>query len=92
MKKLKLGKLNLSNAEVLTREQLKKVLGGDGSGGGSGTSWYCWNEFTDFQGIIHSNSGLCGSQDRDTCQDYVMNNCRSEASAAGGTCLLATCS
>lgn len=32
MKKLKLSELNLGSAEVLTREQLKKVLGDDGSG------------------------------------------------------------
>ncbi|UKJ07498.1 hypothetical protein [Solitalea lacus] len=37
MKKLSLKKLNLENSEVLTREQLKTVLGGDGSGGGSGS-------------------------------------------------------
>ena len=34
MKKLKLNELNLGNAEVLTREELKKVLGGMGSGSG----------------------------------------------------------
>lgn len=38
MKKLKLSELNLSEAAVLTREELKKVLGGDGSGGGGGTT------------------------------------------------------
>ncbi|HLR38032.1 MAG TPA: hypothetical protein VK084_08295 [Chitinophagaceae bacterium] len=39
MKKLKLEELNLGYAEVLSREELKKVLGGIGSGGsgGSGT-------------------------------------------------------
>jgi len=37
MKKLKLEELNLGNAEVLSREELKKVLGG-GSGAGSGGS------------------------------------------------------
>ncbi len=36
MEKLKLGELNLGkNAEVLSREQLKKVLGGAGSGSGT---------------------------------------------------------
>ncbi|MEO9211321.1 MAG: hypothetical protein ABI208_09500 [Ginsengibacter sp.] len=35
MKKLKLDLQGL-NAEVLTRSQLKKVLGGDGGSGGSG--------------------------------------------------------
>lgn len=40
MKKLKLKALELGAREVLTREQLKNVLGGfdDGSGSGSGTS------------------------------------------------------
>src|SRR5699024_10439363 len=37
-KKLKLNELNLSNAEVLTREQLKKVFGGMTSGSGPFTS------------------------------------------------------
>ncbi|HLR36883.1 MAG TPA: hypothetical protein VK084_02465 [Chitinophagaceae bacterium] len=42
MKKLKLEKLNLGNdAEVLSREELKKVLGGMGSGGSGGGSGYC---------------------------------------------------
>ena len=36
MKKLKLSELNLGDAEVLSREELKKVLGGLGSSGGSG--------------------------------------------------------
>lgn len=36
MKKLKLEELNLGSVEVLSREELKKVLGGLGSGGGSG--------------------------------------------------------
>lgn len=39
MRKLKLSELNLGSAEVLTREQLKKVLGGVASGGGQ--TWNC---------------------------------------------------
>ncbi len=35
MKKLKLSRLDLGDAEVLSREELKMVLGGAGSGGGS---------------------------------------------------------
>lgn len=36
MKKLKLSVANLGSTEILTREELKKVLGGDtGSGSGS---------------------------------------------------------
>ena len=38
MKKLKLRALELGATEILTREQLKKVLGGSGSGTGSGGS------------------------------------------------------
>ncbi|HVW99419.1 MAG TPA: hypothetical protein VHA52_03120 [Candidatus Babeliaceae bacterium] len=36
MKKLKLKALELGAMEVLTRQQLKSILGGDGSGSGSG--------------------------------------------------------
>jgi len=36
MKKLKLSELNLGDAEILTRGQLKKILGGGGSDVGSG--------------------------------------------------------
>jgi len=41
MKKLKLKALNLGASEVLTREQLKNIMGGDGSGGGSGGPGSC---------------------------------------------------
>lgn len=34
MKKLKLQALDLGVSEILTREQLKNVMGSDGSGGG----------------------------------------------------------
>ncbi|WP_316838187.1 hypothetical protein [Pedobacter nutrimenti] len=38
MKKLSLNTSAFHKGEVLTRSQLKKVLGGDGSGGGSGVT------------------------------------------------------
>lgn len=42
MKKLKLQALQLGAKEVLSRSQLKEILGGDGSGGSGGTGWsYC---------------------------------------------------
>jgi hypothetical protein len=42
MHKLKLSELNFGNAEVLTREQLKKVLGGQSSDPGAPPQlWYC---------------------------------------------------
>lgn len=36
MKRLKFKKLNFDDAQILSREQLKHVLGGDGYGGGYG--------------------------------------------------------
>jgi len=48
MKKLKLKALELGASELLTREQLKNVMAGDGSGGGIGT------------GCANDNLGLCG--------------------------------
>ena len=38
MKKLKLNLLNLEGAAVLTRQQLKMVMGGSGEGGGGSDS------------------------------------------------------
>jgi hypothetical protein len=35
MEKLRLGKINLAEAEVLSTEQLKRVMGGSGSGHGT---------------------------------------------------------
>jgi len=53
MKKLSLSKLNLNSSDILTREQLKGVLGGVEAppplpgGGGSGSSCYqcCWDNY-----------------------------------------------
>jgi len=52
MKKLKLSELNLGKAEVLTREELKKVLGGLGSGGSGGS--------VDVACCKHDNPDDCG--------------------------------
>ncbi|TWF40644.1 hypothetical protein FHW36_104327 [Chitinophaga polysaccharea] len=43
MKKLKLTALDLGAKELLTREQLKNVMGGDGSGSGTGSCTYTQN-------------------------------------------------
>jgi len=53
MKKIKLEELNLGNAEVLSREELKKVWGGIGSesGGGGGSDVTCRIN-TDFWGVV----------------------------------------
>jgi len=46
MKKLKLSAPTFQNGEVLTRAQLKKVLGGDGSGG-EGDLGRCYTHWED---------------------------------------------
>lgn len=48
MKKLKLKALELSAEEMLTREQLKNVLGGSGDdGSGCSATTYCYKETYD---------------------------------------------
>lgn len=42
MKKLKLDLSSFSNIEVVSREQLKKIMGGDGSGGSGGPGNSCF--------------------------------------------------
>jgi len=67
MKKLKLRALELGASELLTREQLKNVMGGDGSGGGSGGSCqyfeYCYKCCTP----NYSLCGQCNSQGYGKC-------------------------
>jgi hypothetical protein len=66
MKKLKLDLRNFENIEVLTRNQLKNVIGGSGGTGG-GTSGTCiqWYYFPS-NPIRHTStftvSGTCGQQ------------------------------
>ena len=55
MKKLKLNVAELGATEILTREELKKVLGGAGSGSGSGSG----NECTSLSKDACSNSVSC---------------------------------
>lgn len=62
MKKLKLSELNLSGAEVLTRDQLKNVLGGGTNmittgGGNCGTVNNCSSGPCTFK---DGGSGTCG--------------------------------
>ena len=94
MKRLKLKELKVDNAEMLSREQLKKVLGGMGSdpGGGGSGSIICSYDYTDFMGTqINSGPGACGSTDFDTCMEYTHSACEEAASEAGGTCIAWGC-
>jgi hypothetical protein len=74
MRKLKLSELNLGSAEVLSREQLKKVLGGLSSdiGGCNGLPEGCMGTCTLF----------CGGQVfQGTCE---LSNHNTQCSCVGG--------
>lgn len=64
MEKLVLSKLNLGDAEVLTRDQLKKVLGGGSNiiqTTGGGRSWQCcWDDHPEDCSTCGA-PGLCDS-------------------------------
>jgi len=58
MKKLRLRALDLGAKEVLSREQLKHILGGDGSGGIGGSGSGCTNP-TECNGFTTCINGVC---------------------------------
>ena len=79
MKKMNLQMLGLSVNDLLSREQMKKVMGGSGSGsGGEGNcSGSCNYQWTDYQGHTHTTTGTCmTSQPGNRCY----------CSSGGGTC------
>lgn len=65
MEKLKLSSKAFNEGEVLNRSQLKKVMGGDGSGG-SGTGG---------GGSTCSATASCGSNASVSCDGYGTNGC-----------------
>ncbi len=58
MKKMKLQMLGLSVNDLLSREQMKKVMGGSGSGG-SGDNTGCSMTYQDSSGGWHTEQGSC---------------------------------
>lgn len=58
MKKLRLRALDLGAKEVLSREQLKLILGGDGSSGIGGSGSGCLNP-TECNGFTTCINGVC---------------------------------
>jgi hypothetical protein len=77
MKKLKLNLQQFEGVEVLTRSQLKKVLGGDSGSGAEGCSGSCDYQWTDAKGNTHTTTGTCmTAQPGNLC--YCSNG--------GGTC------
>jgi len=69
MKKLKLSLPDFKNTEVLTRDQLKKIMGGDGSGEidcvATGTLCYVEEDGTAYRCSIQDNQCCCGHSDYD---------------------------
>jgi hypothetical protein len=64
MKKLSLKTSDLQRGEVLTRQQLKNVLGGDGSGSGEEDT-----PCTDTDECTNA-GGTCGADDKGKCETY----------------------
>lgn len=64
MKKLKLQTLQFGAKEVLTRDQLKKIMGGSGSGSGSGAGqcyYSCTYTLNGSTQTVHSWGSACSS-------------------------------
>lgn len=72
MHKLKLSELNLRDAEVLTREQLKMMLGG-GEVLGSGT--FCGDRGTVSNCPADTTAEKCGSDGEAYCKDTSTGYC-----------------
>ena len=74
MKKLRLSFLDHDKAEVLSREQLKKIMGGDGSGpapraGKTTLDGYCRDSSGGLLGTTSPN--ICSSADHSSsCAEY----------------------
>jgi len=84
MKKLKLSALDLSTTEVLSRAQLKNVLGGGGSGSAL-PPINCTIDITTDDGVFSTTTGLCASTDQALCNSYAEAQCIS-AREKGYTC------
>jgi hypothetical protein len=70
MKKLKLKALELGVSELLTRAQLRNVLGGDGSGSGSGTCHFhcCTDQHTNCSDYVSSSYSCMSASDCNSTQ------------------------
>lgn len=62
MKKLKLYSQNLKDVQVLSREELKKIVGGAGSGGNAGGGGCCCEHHTGSDGFDWYSCGMTKAQ------------------------------
>lgn len=87
MKKLKLNLQNMEGAEVLTREQLKMVMGGDVGSGGNGTGANCTSECYGAWDPETNTKPILGFVDIPECNDTYRGACRSSyPDAHGASC------
>lgn len=84
MKKLKLSLQNIEGAEVLTREQLKKVMGGNSMMSGCSVSVTCEGGETK---SCNCQQGTCSSG-----SNYVTCKCDTNDSGSTGVNVTLTCS
>lgn len=72
MKKLKLKLQNFEGSEILTREQLKAMTGGRGSGGYCQVDGYtCWQEGSHTYTCFETSSACCCGHDMGNRNCYV---------------------
>lgn len=74
MKKLKLKSLPFAAEEVLSREQLKLVLGGDGSSGSDGSAYGC-REGTSCRLVLIGSDGSSTYRDGTCDYSYASHKC-----------------
>lgn len=86
MKKFKLKALGVAPHEILTRNQLKKVLGGGGSSGGGGDTIDCNVYGTTRDNTYYDFTGHCASTDMATCNSYAQAQCEAYEASQGGSC------
>jgi natural product precursor len=93
MKKLKLKALELGAMEVLSRSQLKNILGGsDENGSGSESNIQCHYTISNGTESFEA-SGSCASSDVSACASYASAACQTAASQAGSdwSCVQTAC-
>ncbi len=82
MKKIRLNVANLDATEILSRDQLKSIFGGSGSGSGSNCAWYkcyCKNSSSpvllDTSKIIQAANAVEALKDMDCSYLYQDKGC-----------------
>lgn len=86
MKTLKLKAMNLDVIEILTREQLRHVIGGDGYGGSGGSGERCSNDR--LCSMYSGWDGGCKTMATGQCRCVKYSNGSASESVPDSSCLL----